>query len=136
LEQLAEILFILSSIDRLTLLFEIRSEKRRLTYLTSKLSATPQETSKHLMRLRDARLIEKDSDGFFRLTTLGSIILSMVPGLKFVIKNTNYFLLHDISSLPLEFIERLVKDDNTKQEIALKEYSLGIMDKSLYLLAR
>jgi predicted transcriptional regulator len=107
LEHLAELLFILASIDRLTLLSEIAIEKRRLSQLTSKLSATPQETSKHLTRLRDAKLIEKDSDGFFDLTSFGKIIINLVPSIRFLTQNREYFLSHDISSLPLEFIERL-----------------------------
>jgi len=78
-----------------------------LSQLTAKLSATPQETSKHLMRLRNAKLIEKDSDGFFGLTAFGKIILNLVPSIKFLTQNREYFLSHDISSLPLEFIERL-----------------------------
>jgi predicted transcriptional regulator len=107
LEHVAELLFILASVDRLTLLSEIAVEKRRLSQLTSKLSATPQETSKHLTRLRNAKLIEKDSEGFFGVTTFGKIVVSLLPSIKFVSENRLYFLSHDISSLPLEFIERL-----------------------------
>jgi predicted transcriptional regulator len=107
LEHLAELLFIIASIDRLTLLSEIAIEKRRLSQLTSKLSATPQETSKHLMRLRNAKLVEKDSDGFFGLTAFGRIILNLLPSIRFLTQNREYFLSHDISSLPPEFIERI-----------------------------
>jgi predicted transcriptional regulator len=107
LEHLAELLFILASIDRLTLLSEIAIENRRLSQLTTALSATPQETSKHLTRLRDAKLIEKDSDGFFSLTAFGKIIVNLLPSIRFVTENREYFLSHDISSLPLEFIGRL-----------------------------
>jgi predicted transcriptional regulator len=107
LEHLAELLFILASIDRLTLLSEIAIEKLRLSQLTTKLSATPQETSKHLMRLRNAKLIEKDSDGFFGLTAFGKIIMNLLPSIRFLTQNREYFLSHDISSLPIEFIERL-----------------------------
>jgi predicted transcriptional regulator len=107
LEHLAELLFILASVDRLTLLSEIAIEKRRLSQLTAKLSATPQETSKHLTRLRDAKLIEKDSEGFFGLTTFGKIIVNLLPSIRFLTQNREYFLSHDISSLPLEFIVRL-----------------------------
>ena len=78
-----------------------------MNQLTSKLSATPQETSKHLMRLRDAKLIEKDPDGFFGLTAFGRIIVNLVPSFRFLAQNRDYFLSHDISSLPLEFLERL-----------------------------
>jgi predicted transcriptional regulator len=107
MERLAELLFILASVDRLTLLSEIGVEKRRLSQLTAKLSATPQETSKHLTRLRDAKLIEKDSDGFFSLSAFGKIIVNLLPSMKFLMQNREYFLSHDISSLPLEFMERL-----------------------------
>jgi predicted transcriptional regulator len=107
LERLAELLFILASIDRLTLLSEIAIQNRRLSQLTAKLSATPQETSKHLTRLRDAKLIEKDSDGLFSLTAFGKIIVNLLPSIRFLAQNREYFLSHDISSLPLEFIERL-----------------------------
>jgi predicted transcriptional regulator len=107
LEHLAELLFILASSDRLTLLSEIHGRKCRLSHLTAKLSATPQETSKHLMRLRDAKLIEKNSDGFFGLTAVGKVILNLVPSIRFLAQNREFFLSHDISSLPLEFIERL-----------------------------
>jgi predicted transcriptional regulator len=107
LKHLAELLFILASIDRLTLLSEIGVEKRRLSQLTAKLSATPQETSKHLTRLRDAKLIEKDSDGFFGLSAFGKIVVNLLPSINFLTQNREYFLSHDISSLPIEFIERL-----------------------------
>ncbi len=107
MEHLAELLFILASVDRLTLLSETAIGKRRLSQLTAKLSATPPETSKHLMRLRDANLIEKDSDGFFSLTAFGKMIVNLLPSIKFLAQNREYFLLHDISSFPLEFIERL-----------------------------
>lgn len=101
MEHVAELLFILASIDRLTLLSEIATEKRRLSQLTTKLSATPQETSKHLVRLRDAKLIEKDSDGFFGLTAFSKIIVNLLPSIRFLAQNRDYFLSHDISSLPL-----------------------------------
>jgi predicted transcriptional regulator len=107
LENLAELLFILASIDRLTLLSEIAIKKCKLSQLTAKLSATPQETSKHLMRLRYAKLIEKDSEGFFGVTAFGKIIVNLLPSMRFVSENRAYFLSHDISSLPLESIERL-----------------------------
>jgi predicted transcriptional regulator len=107
LQHLEELLFILASRDRLTLLSEIGVEKRRSSQLTDKLSATRQETSKHLTRLRNAKLIEKDSDGFFSLTAFGEIILNLLPSINFLMQNREYFLSHDISSLPREFIERI-----------------------------
>jgi predicted transcriptional regulator len=141
LEHLAELLFILASIDRLTLLSEIAIEKRRLSQLTAKLSATPQETSKHLTRLRDAKLIEKDSDGFFSLTAFGKIIVNLVPSFRFLTQNREYFLSHDISSLPLEFIERLGElqedehTDNVGSVIAHLQQVVQSAEEYIWLMA-
>ena len=63
-DEILKLLFDISSSDRLTLLFAIRKENLRLTHLAEKISATTQETSRHLGRLTDAKLIEKNSDGF------------------------------------------------------------------------
>jgi predicted transcriptional regulator len=141
LEHVAELLFILASIDRLTLLSEIAIEKRRLSQLTTKLSATPQETSKHLVRLRDARLIERDSDGFFSLTAFGKIIVNLVPSFRFLTQNKEYFLSHDISSLPLEFIERLGElqegehTDNVGSVIAHLQQVVQSAEENIWLMA-
>jgi len=104
---MAEELSIIANTDRLTLLSEIAVEKHRLNQLTATLSATPQETSRHLMLLRNARLIEKDSAGFFGLTTFGKSILRLLPSISFLTQNKDFFMTHDISSLPLEFVERI-----------------------------
>ena len=141
MERLAELLFILASTDRLTLLSELHNAKLRSGHLTVKLSATPQETSKHLMRLRDANLIEKDSDGFFSLTVFGKIIVNLIPSFRFLAQNRDYFLSHDISSLPLEFIERLGEiqegqhTDNVGSVIAHLQQVVQSAEEYIWLMA-
>ena len=96
-----------SSSDRLTLLFTIRKEENvRLTQLAEKIRATLQETSRHLRLLTDAKLI-KNSDRFFNLTSYCRLIMVLLPSYVFLSKNRDYFLSHDISFLPQEFIERI-----------------------------
>jgi predicted transcriptional regulator len=68
-DEMVKLRFDISSTDRLTLLFAIRKEILRLTDLAEKISATIQETSRHLGRLTDAKLIEKNSDGSYTLRT-------------------------------------------------------------------
>lgn len=106
MSELSDLLFVFASLDRLTLFSEIGREKMKLTQLTSLISATPQETSKHLIRLRNAKTIEKDSEGFFTQTSFGKILYDLLPALRFANKNQKYLLSHDMALLPLEFIER------------------------------
>lgn len=108
LDETVKLLFDLSSADRLTLLLEIRkNEKQRLTQLAEKIKATIQETSRHIGRLNEAKLTEKDSDGYHILTSYGRLALLLLSSFDFLSKNRDYFLLHDITSLPQEFTERI-----------------------------
>ncbi len=119
MSELSDLLFVLASSDRLTLFSEIGKEKMKLTQLTSLISASPQETSKHLIRLRNAGAIEKDSEGFFTQTPFGKILYKLLPALRFANKNQKYLLSHDTGLLPLEFIERF-------GELRESEYTVGI----------
>ena len=107
MEDLAELLFAVASVDRLTLFYAIAKERLRLTQLASKLSASTQETSRHLSRLQEARIIEKQSDGCFTLTSFGRAMEALLPSLKFLTQYREYFLSHDLSALPLDFLERI-----------------------------
>ena len=118
-DEIVKLLFDISSSDRLTLLFAIRKENLRLTHLAEKISATIQETSRHLGRLTDAKLIEKNSDGFYSVTSYGRLVLILLSPYNFLSKNKDYFLSHDMSFLPQEFIERI-------GELSVYDYSVNV----------
>jgi predicted transcriptional regulator len=106
-EEISELLFTLASADRLALLSSINNERQRLTNLSKVINASAQECSRHLSRLTDAGLIKKDSESLYYITPLGSGILHLLPGLKFLLANRNYFRSHDLSFLPQSFLERI-----------------------------
>jgi predicted transcriptional regulator len=117
---MVKVLFDLSSSDRLTLLFEIRKEGNlRLTLLAEKIRATVQETSMHLGRLTEAKLIQKNSDDFYTLTSYGRLVLLLLSSFDFLSRNRDYFLSHDISFLPQEFIGRI-------GELYVHEYAVNV----------
>jgi predicted transcriptional regulator len=89
------------------LLSELQGGDLRLTELSERLSATAQETSKHLARLVNSRVIEKNPLGSYRLTCFGKLVMDTLPSLSFISQNRKYFLSHDISFLPRDFILRL-----------------------------
>jgi len=105
--ELSEILFNLASEDRLTLLSEIGSSRRRLTDLSEAIKATAQECSRHISRLVDSGFIRKDSGGFYETTSLGSAILDLLPSYEFLLAHRQYFLGHDLSFLPKGFLGRM-----------------------------
>lgn len=104
---MSELLFDLSSTDRLTLLTEIDRERLRLSQLAARLSATAQETSRHLIRLSHNDLIGKDSEGLYFVTAYGKAMLRLLPSLDFLSRHRKYFVSHDATSLPPSFLERI-----------------------------
>jgi len=120
LDEMVRLLFDLSSNDRLTLLFEIRKQENlRLTQLAERIRATIQETSRHLGRLTEAKLIKKNSDGSYTLTSYGRLVLILLSSYGFLSKNRDYFLSHDISFIPQEFIDRI-------GELSAHEYAANV----------
>ena len=109
MESLSELLFVLASIDRLQVLSCLKEEKEyRLGDIAQRLDSSIQEASKHVARLREQNLVEKDpSNGYYALTTLGKLVIKLLPSIEFLSQNKEYLLTHNISSLPEEFIERI-----------------------------
>jgi predicted transcriptional regulator len=103
----AEFLFELGSEDRLGILTEVSKHPMKLSLLARNLSTTIQEVSRQCGRLEEAGLIGRDSNGEYRLSTVGRISLSLLPSFVLLHEEKDYFSTHDTSSLPLSFVERL-----------------------------
>jgi len=106
-EDLTDLFLELAHGDRLRALFLIEKERLKLTGISETLNLSMPETSRHLSRLRDAKLIRKDVDGFYYLTPYGRITLHLLHGYSFNHKNRDYFQDHEPSLLPSEFIARI-----------------------------
>jgi predicted transcriptional regulator len=102
LEALQNLLFELAGADRLEILFELRKCPLRLSYLSKRLDFTVQETSRNVSRLAEEKLVVKEADGNFRLTSYGEETLNLLDGFDFLSKTRDYFATHTLSTLPKE----------------------------------
>jgi len=107
LEDYAQYFLEVSSEQRLKIIQLINDKEYRLSELAKKLEATTPEVHRNLDRLEKSGFIIKNTKGHFELSTLGQMVLSLIPNLAFVIENKKYFLEHPINSLPHKFISRL-----------------------------
>jgi len=107
MEELNALLFELANIDRLEILMELHKDAMKLTNIAKKLDLTVQETSRHLQRLCDALLLQKQADGAYHITPHGVNVLFLLPGLKFLVRHRDYFLTHRLDLIPAEFIARI-----------------------------
>jgi len=106
-EKMCKLLFELSSSERMNIMLEIQKQRLKLSHISKKLDMNVTETSRHLQRLGEARLIEKDVEGLYGLTPFGVHALSLLSGLGFVSRYRDYFLEYDMSRIPYEFISRI-----------------------------
>ena len=108
-EEVSKVLFELSSNRRASILFKISQEQLKTQQISNVLNMTMTETFRHLQRLSEAKLIEKQVDGTFSITPLGKLAVVYLQGFNFALKNSEYFLEHDATSLPLEFVNRIAE---------------------------
>ncbi len=107
MERLCDLLFELSNEYRLRILLKLNEKAMRLTHLSEALDLTVQETSRHLSRLGDSKLIVRGVDGFYRPTPYGEHARRLLPGYNFLSKHREYLTTHTTYHLPDEFVNRI-----------------------------
>jgi predicted transcriptional regulator len=107
LQNFCNLLFELSNEDRLGILHKLNKNAMNVTRLSKKLNLTTQESSRHVSRLGDVGLIQKDIEGSYHLTFYGKLVLQQIEGLTFTAQHRNYFSSHTLVHLPPEFISRI-----------------------------
>ena len=103
MENFCNLIFELSSADRLDILLLLKKTPLKLSHISSKLDFTVQETSRNIARLSEAKLIIKDVEGAFHLTPYGEEALTLLSGFRFLFKNREYFTSHTLHELPKQF---------------------------------
>jgi len=103
---LPKLLFELSGETRLEMLHALETHALTFTKIADRMGITTSEASRQIERLSGRDLIEKLSGGSYAITPLGRLMLSFLPGIDFVYKNSDYFLAHDTAPIPRELIMR------------------------------
>jgi predicted transcriptional regulator len=107
MERLCDLLFEVSNEVRLTILQQLEEGPSNISRLSKELDISNQECSRHVSRLVDAELAERDSEGQYGLTEYGSLFMKQLQGQMFTSANREYFNGHTLSQVPYEFVARL-----------------------------
>jgi len=105
-EKAADHFLELASPQRLQILFKLSEKPFAITEMAKELDSTKQEVHRNFRRLEDIRLIEKDVDGKYSITTFGKTMCTQVPSLVFLSQNMEYFEDHEFGDVPIKFIMR------------------------------
>jgi predicted transcriptional regulator len=97
----------LASEDRLAILRELCSSSLKMQDVARKLDLTATEASRQLQRMSQAKLVERGPEGTYNTTQLGRLLLVLSASIAFIYKHDDYFLTHDVTRIPLPFVNRL-----------------------------
>jgi predicted transcriptional regulator len=125
MEALCDLLFEMSNEDRLKILLELEKGPKNMTRIAKDLDFTSQGTSRNVARLVETSLIRRNPEGEYELTQYGSVSLKLLSSYEFLSRNRQYFLSHDASVLPYEFINRFGElSVSSLQEDFITNYAL------------
>ena len=74
------------------MLSKLSEKPYRLSHLATELNATMQETHRNIMRLMEAGMVLKDSEGQHMLTPYGKLVVSIIPSLHSCLIKENILL--------------------------------------------
>ena len=115
----------------------------RLSHISKKLDISTPETSRHLERLTNAKLIEKKVDGLYHIAPFGTLVLSFMPIISFLSKNIDYLSTHDLSPIPNELLQRIgelsevgIEKDGTMHAFYSLEKCLSEAEEYIWILTK
>ncbi|MGM0771435.1 MAG: helix-turn-helix transcriptional regulator [Halobacteriota archaeon] len=97
----------LASENRLSILHALKEGEMKFTKLADGIDMTSPEASRQLNRLLVVNLIRKDSDGYYSLTPFGDLVVSCIPNIEAIAKNSDFYLDHDTSPIPPHLLQRM-----------------------------
>ena len=109
-----DLLFELSNEDRYKILQNLTEQENNVTSIARNLSITTQEASRHLNRLHENGLVEKNANSEYCITEYGKMVLRQSAGLIYTSSNREYYTNHLIPNLPTAYVSRLSELDESR----------------------
>jgi len=140
LEGFYSLLFEVSHEVRHGILVLLQGKAMRITEIAKEQDLNHPEIRRHMTRLRDVGLIERDVGGYYHLTPYGETSILLFQEFEFLSVNRDYFKTHTPSGIPARFIKRVgelsknVKLDNPMDFIRHTEILIRESKERVWLL--
>ena len=101
-----DLLFEVSNENRYEIIVSLRKKAKRITDITREMDLTTPEARRHVSRLVEVGLIQRDIEGYYHLTPYGEIVLIQLKEFDFMSRHRNYLLSHVLTNIPPGFLKR------------------------------
>ncbi len=102
-----DLLFEVSNEYRHGILLLLGKKAMRITDIAKEMDLNNPEIRRHISRLRDVNLIQRDIEGYYHLTPYGETSLLLFQEFEFLSSNSEYFMTHSLSRIPTWFVKQI-----------------------------
>lgn len=137
----SKLLQVLSHPVKLEILRTITTKPEPIEIIAQKADISAEETKVHLDSLHGGGLVDKESNGTYRSSPYGQLILSLLIDFDFVAKYSDDFRDLDLSLIPISFVERLgelkesTRIEGTVSNLKSAELIFGRAEKKISVIA-
>ena len=103
----AELVSELASENRVKVIQLLSKSQLKASEIAKNLDMSIQAITRHIDRLHNSKLIQKDAAGRYHLTTIGNALLLQYPFFEFLSRYEDYFKDHDFTGIPEHLLVRL-----------------------------
>jgi predicted transcriptional regulator len=108
-ERFYDLLFEVSNEHRHRILLLLQDNAMRTMELAKETDLNNPEIRRHISRLQEIDLIQRDVEGYYSLTPYGEASLKLFQEIKFISRNSDYFKTHRVTELPPQFLKQIGK---------------------------
>jgi len=112
-ENFYSLLFEVSNEIRYRILLLLQRKVMRITEIAKEQRLNHPEIRRHITRLRDIGLIERDVDGYYHLTPYGEASILLFQEFEFLSANSEYFETHSLAEVPARFVKQIGELDGS-----------------------
>jgi predicted transcriptional regulator len=102
-----DLLFEVSNEYRHGILILLEGRAMRITDIAKETGLNNPEIRRHISRLRDVGLIQRDVEGLYHLTPYGETSLLLFREFEFLSSNSEYFKTHSLSGIPTSSVKQI-----------------------------
>jgi predicted transcriptional regulator len=129
IDRFYDMLFEMSNDIRHNILLLLLEKPERMTQIAKVLELTSPEVSRHLTRLTETKLIEKDAENYYSVTSFGEYLLNSLIDLEFITRHRDYFLRHSAVNIPIRFQKRMSEISGYRLVDNFMEFLMFITEK-------
>jgi predicted transcriptional regulator len=121
-EGVYDLLFELSNEHRHWILLLLQKKAMRITDIGKEMELNNPEIRRHISRLRDVGLIQRDVEGYYHLTPYGVTSLVLFQEFEFLSLKSEYFKTHSLSRIPTHFVKRIGELSESKDIMSVIDF--------------